>query len=119
MSDLVRVVSTSEGGVGFEIDLSAFLEPEPLFGYVDDVGGGIKPLFGLVVAGRMIIADQPPFMWLEGSRDCVLLKTSAQGKQENRVSFLFLSVGEFCLEIYHISPDGSVELLYKNDCCFK
>ena len=118
MHNPVRLASISKGAC-FEIDLSAFLEPEPLFACVDDVGGWIKPLFGLVVAGRTIITDQPPFMWLQGSRDCVLLKTSAQGRQENRVSFLFLSVGEFCLEIYHISPDGNAELLYKNDFCFK
>ncbi len=70
MDNPVQVVSIS-GGVGFKIDLSAFLEPEPLFAYVDDVGGGIKPLSGLVVAGRILIDDQPPFMWLEGLRDCV------------------------------------------------
>jgi hypothetical protein len=118
MNSPVQVVGISEG-TGFEIDLSAFLEPEPLFAYVDDVGSRIKPFFGLVVAGRILIDDQPPFMWLEGSRNCVLLKTSMQGRQENRVLFLLLSVGEFCFEIYHISPDGSAELLYKNDCCFK
>lgn len=118
MNNAVRFVSVAQGAC-FEIDLSAFPEPEPLFACVDDIGGEVKPLFGLVAAGRMIIVDQPPFMWLQGARDCVLLKTNAQGRQENRVSFLFLSVGEFCLEIYHVRPDGSVELLYKNGFCFK
>jgi len=92
MNNPVRLVSSSKGP-SFEIDLSAFLEPEPLFAYVDDVGSRIEPLFGLVVAERMIINDQPPFMWLTGPRDSVLLKANAQGRQAGRVSFLFLSVG--------------------------
>jgi hypothetical protein len=118
MNNSVRLVSISEGA-DFEIDLSAFLEPEPLFAYVDDVGSLVAPRFGLVVAGRIRIDDQAPFRWLHGTRDCVLLKASMKGRQAGRMSFLSLGVGEFCLEIYHICPDRSVELLYKHDFCFK
>jgi hypothetical protein len=115
MNNPVRIINTFD----FEIDLSAFLEPEPLFAYVDDVGSRIEPRFGLVVAGSIGIDDQPPFMWLEGPRDCILLKTSVQGRQEGHVSFFSPAVGEFCVEIYHLRPDRSAEVLYKNGFCLK
>lgn len=99
--------------------MSVFPEAEPLFAYVDDVAGGVEPLRGLVLAGRLTILDQSPFMWLHGPRDCVLLKTSAAGRQAGQVAFRSLSVGEFCLEIYHVRPDTSVALLHRADFCFK
>jgi hypothetical protein len=118
MNTRVQLVSISEGA-DFEIDLSAFPEAEPVFAYVDDVGSGVEELRGLVLDGRMTIHDQPSFMWLKGSRDCVLLRATTEGIRERRASFRSLGVGEFCLEIYHVRPDRSVELLRQDDFCFK
>jgi predicted TIM-barrel enzyme len=114
----VRLVSISQGA-DFELDLSAFSEAEPVFAYVDDVGAGVEVLRGLVVDGRMTIQNRPPFMWLQGPRDCVLLKASAEGRRDRRGSFRSLGVGEFCLEVYYVRPDKSVVLLHKDDFCFK
>ncbi len=106
-------------GADFEIDLSAFSEKEPVFAYVDDGRCLVKPLSGLVIDGRLKLENQPPFMWLEGTRDCVLLKASLECRQGNIASFRSLEVGEFCLEIYHVRPDNSVKLLHQDDFCFK
>jgi hypothetical protein len=122
MNKSVRLIDTIEGA-DFEIDLSYFPEPEPIFAYVDDLDCRVMSLSGLVIAGRMTIENQPDFMWLEGARNCVILKTCKQpGDAESVqkfVSLRSLSVGEFCLEIYHVQPDGNVELLHQNDFIFK
>lgn len=118
MSNPVRLVSISRGAE-FEVDLSAFSEAEPVFAYVDDVKAGVEVLHGLVVDGRMMIQDRPRFMWLEGPRDCVVLKPNAEGMRDRRTSFRSLGVGEFCLEVYHVRPDQSVVLLHKDEFCFK
>lgn len=118
MRHAVRLVSISRGAE-FVIDLSTFTEPEPLFAYVDDLDGSVEALRGSVIAGHITLYDQPPFMWLAGPRDCILLTPSAEGTEEGLLSFCSLSVGEFCLEIYHVRPDGSVVVLYRNDFCFK
>ena len=118
MGSPVRLVSITQGA-DFEIDLSAFPEPEPLFAFVDDVEAGVKILQGLETAGTMTIPDQPWYMWLNGPRNCLLLKPTPEGAQEGRVSFRALGVGEFCLEIYHVRPDHSVQLLHQDDFCFK
>ena len=114
----VRLVSISHGA-DIEIDLSAFLEAEPVFAYVDDVGAGAEVLGGLEISGRMTVEGQPRYMWLDGPRDCVLLKATADGVQERRAAFRSLGVGEFCLEVYHVRPDTSVELVGKGDFCLK
>ena len=114
----VRLVSITHGA-DFEIDLSVFPEAEPVFAYTDDVGAGIKLLSGLEFAGQMTVQGQPQYMWLDGPRDCLLLKATPEGVQERRASFRSLGVGEFCLEVYHVQPDMSVELLRKDDFCFK
>jgi hypothetical protein len=116
--DSIRLVSISPGA-DFEIDLSAFPESEPVFAYVDDVGCHVDPLSGLVIDGRMTIENQPPFMWLNGARNCVLLKASVECRQGLIALFRSLAVGEFCLEIYHVYPDKGVELLHRDDFCFK
>ena len=118
MSNSIRLTSISQGA-DFEIDLSAFPEKEPIFAYVDDVNGSVKPLSGLVVDGLLKIENQPSFMWLRGTRSCVLLKASLECRQGNLASFRSLAVGEFCLEIYHVRPDNSVKLLHQDDFCFK
>jgi hypothetical protein len=118
----VRLIDTIEGA-DFEIDLSYFPEPEPIFAYVDDLECQVMSLSGLVIAGKMTIENQPDFMWLEGARNCVILKTCKQpGDAESVqkfVSLRSLSVGEFCLEIYHVRPDGTVKLLHQDDFIFK
>jgi len=106
-------------GADFEIDLSAFSEAEPVFAYVDDVGVRLQPLSGLAFAGNLAIEGRPEFMWLEGTRNCVLLKAGLELRQGNTASFRSLSVGEFCVEIYHVRPDTTVELLHRDDFCFK
>lgn len=118
MSSPIRLVSISQGA-DFEVDLSASPEPEPVFAYVDDVGCSVEPLSGLVAEGRMTIEGQPPFMWLQGARTCVLLKAKAARGGGNLVSFRSLGVGEFCVEIYHVRPEGGVELLHQDHFCFK
>lgn len=118
MNDAVRLVNISRGAV-FEIDLSRFAESEPAFAYVDDVRGGLDELRGLVTDGRITVADRPAFMWLQGPRDCVRLRVTPEGAREGRVSFRSKSVGEFCLEIYRLRPDGGAELVHQNDFCFK
>ncbi len=82
-------------GADLQIDLSHFSEDEPIFAYVDDTGDGVEPISGLEVHGRIAINDQPAFMWLDGPRDCILLKVNAQGKKENSVLMRSLGVGEF------------------------
>jgi hypothetical protein len=114
----VRLVSITDGA-DFEIDLSAFPEAEPVFAYTDDGGAGVKVLSGLEVTGRLTVPDQPAYMWLNGPRDCVLLKATPEGVRERRASFRSLGVGEFCLEVYHVRPDMSVALLRQDDFCFK
>lgn len=116
--DRVRLVAISKGA-DFEIDLSRFTEAEPAFAYVDDLGTSVLILHGLAVDGRITISDRPAFMWLKGPRDCVLMRPTAEGTKDGRVSFRSLGVGEFCVEIYLVRPDGSVELLHENDFCFK
>jgi len=107
-------------GAEFEINLAAFPEAEPLFAYVDDVGCGVEPLEGLVVDGVIAIAGQPPYMWLKGLRNCVLLKAPADRREGTRAAFRSLGVGEFCLEIYHVLPnEGGAELLHRDDFIFK
>ena len=118
MNPAVKLVSISQGAE-FDIDLSAFPGAEPVFAYVDDLGSEVLPMFGLDIAGRMTIEDQPEYMWLNGPRNCVLLKTNAEGRRDRRVRLCSLGAGEFCLEIYHIRPDQSIELLYREDFCFK
>lgn len=115
----VRLVGISCRGVDIEIDLSAFPEAGPVFAYADELGGRIEVLGGLEVAGRMTIEGQPPYMWLHGPRDCVLLKANADGARERRGAFRSRGVGEFCLEVYHVRPDLSVELIGRGDFCFK
>jgi hypothetical protein len=115
VSTPIQLVSISKGAE-FSLDLSAFPEAEPEFAYVDDVKCKVEPLSGLVAQGRIKIEGRPPFMWLEGTRDCVLLKALGGAKT---ASFLSLAVGEFCLEVYHVRPDGDVDLLYQDDFCFK
>ncbi len=114
----VRLVSITNGA-DFEADLSAFAEAAPVFAYVDDRGSRVEVLSGLDVAGRITVPDQPEYMWLKGPRDCVLLKATPEGVRAGRVAFRSLGVGEFCLEIYHVRPDMSIELLRQDDFCFK
>jgi hypothetical protein len=116
--DRVRLVAISKGA-DFEIDLSRFAEAETAFAYVDDVGSSVEILHGLAVDGRMSIPDRGPFMWLDGPRDCVLMRPTEQGRKDGRVSFRSHGLGEFCVEIYLVRPNGSVELLHENDFCFK
>ncbi|MEZ4390985.1 MAG: hypothetical protein R3A48_07815 [Polyangiales bacterium] len=119
MSGPVRLIDIREGAE-FEIDLTAFSEPEPVFAYVDDAGSRVAPRSGLVLDGRVIVEGQPPFMWLKGPRDCVRLRATTEGgPRSERVSFRALSVGEFCVEIYHVRRDGRATLLHQNDFCFK
>jgi hypothetical protein len=113
----VRLIVTTRAE--FEIDLSFFPEAEPVFAYVDAEGCQVEPLSGLVLDGRMKIENQPDFLWLAGTRDCVRLRATAEGRQGGVVRFRSLLVGEFCLEIYHVRPDQSFEFLYQNDFCFK
>lgn len=98
-------------GAAFEIDLSAFPEPEPVFAYVDDVGAGVEVLHGLVADGRMTVHDQPPFMWLDGPIDCIRLKVTPEGVRPRRAAFRSLGVGELCLEVYHVHPDRGGRLI--------
>lgn len=114
----VRLVDITHGA-DIEIDLSAFQEAEPVFAYTDDVGAGVEVLHGLEVAGRMTVEDQPPYMWLRGPRDCVLLRVTPEGAHGRHAAFRSLGVGEFCLEVYHMRSDMSPELLGRGDFCFK
>ena len=114
----VRLVSISSGA-DFLINLSLCAEASPAFAYVDDVGCGVQILHGLSLDGRITIPDRPRFMWLDGPRDCVLLRPTEEGMKGGTVSFRSLGVGEFCVEIYLVRPDGSTELLHENDFCFK
>lgn len=106
-------------GADYEIDLTAFPEPEPSFAYCDDVGSKVKIHSGLVEAGKLTINDQPDFMWLEGPRDCVLLKASQTCREGDKVTFRSLGIGEFCLEIYHVAENGTPNLLRQDEFCFK
>jgi len=114
----VRLVSITRGAE-IEFDLSAFPEVGPVFAYADDLGAGVEVLGGLEVAGRMTVEGQPPYMWLDGPRDCVLLRATPEGLRNRHAAFLSLGGGEFCLEVYRVKPDKSVELLGKGDFCFK
>ena len=118
MKQAVQEISITHGA-DLQIDLSHFKEPNPVFGYVDDTGDGVEPISGLELHGRMVINDQPDFMWLQGSRDCILLKVNADGEKERRVLMRSMGVGEFCLEVYHIKPDGTTEVIHQADYCFK
>jgi hypothetical protein len=110
----VRLVSITRGA-DFEIDLTGFPDPTPAFGYVDDYKCPVEVLQNLSIDGNITIENRPDFMWLQGPRECVLLR-SIGGKM---ASFRSLAVGEFCVEIYYVRPDGSAELIHQNDFCFK
>lgn len=117
-TDALRLVGITRGAE-FDVDLAAFPEAEPVFAYVDDCGDDVLPLRNLALAGTMTIEDQAPYLWLEGPRRCVLLKASAAGREGRVASFRSRAVGEFCMEIYHVRPDGTVALLFQDDFCFK
>lgn len=112
--DRVRLASISSGA-DFVIDLARCAEAA--FAYVDDVGCGVQILDGLALDGRITIPDRPRFMWLDGPRDCVLLRPTDDGMKSGRASFRSLGVGEFCVEIYLVRSDGSTELIHENDFC--
>tara|TARA_R110002096_G_scaffold29509_5_gene88964 strand:+ start:34608 stop:34964 length:357 start_codon:yes stop_codon:yes gene_type:complete len=118
MKTPIQLLSITRGA-DYEIDLTGFAEPEPSFAYVDDVGSKVQVLSGLVEVGRITIEGQPDFMWLEGARDGVLLKALPGGHEGEKVAFRSLGIGEFCLEIYHVGPNGAFELLRQDDFCFK
>jgi hypothetical protein len=110
----VRLIKITDGA-NFEIDLTRFKDPAPTFAYVDDYKGSVEVLQNLRIDGSITIEDRPDFMWLRGPRECVRLRTTG----EKKASFRSLMVGEFCVEIYYVAPDGSAELLHQNDFCFK
>ncbi len=114
MDQRVRLVSIAHGA-DFEIELAGFADPTPTFGYVDDDNSRVKVLQNLSIDGTITIEDRPDFMWLQGPRECVRLRATG-GKT---ASFRSLTVGEFCVEIYYVRPDGSAELIHQNDFCFK
>jgi len=114
MDQRVRLVSIAHGA-DFEIDLSGFADPTPAFAYVDDYKAPVKLLENLSSDGTITIENRPVFMWLDGPRECVLLRATGGEK----ASFRSLAVGEFCVEIYYVRPDGSAELIHQNDFCFK
>jgi hypothetical protein len=116
--DRVRLVAISKGA-DFEIDLARCAEVEPAFAYVDDLGTSVEILHGLTVDGRITIPDRPAFMWLTGPRNCILMRPTPEGTKSGRVSFRSHGIGEFCVEIYLVRRDGSVELLHENDFTFK
>lgn len=118
MSDPVRLVGTTRGAE-LEIVLSSFPEASPTFAYVDDTGAGVERLVGFRADGRVVLDDLPSFAWLQGPRDCVRLVATADGVAKGRASLLSRGKGEFCLEIYHVAPDGRATRLYANDFCFK
>ena len=118
MKSAIRLVTISKGAE-YELDLAAFPEAEPLFADVDDYHGTVLPLKGLVIVGTVVIEDQPSYMWLSGTRNAVLLKASKEVREGSTATFRSLTVGEFCLEIYHVRPDGGVELLRQDDWVFK
>ena len=49
----------------------------------------------------------------------MLLKALPGGHEGEKVAFRSLGIGEFCLEIYHVGPNGAFELLRQDDFCFK
>lgn len=114
MDPRVRLVSITRGA-DFEIDLTGFDDPAPTFAYVDDDKCEVEVLQNFSIAGNITIEDRPMFMWLRGPRQCVLLRATGRGK----ASFRSRTVGEFCVEIYYVRPDGSAELIHQNDFCFK
>mgnify|MGYP001805047964 CR=1 FL=1 len=118
MKSPVQLLSITHGA-DYEIDLSAFPEPEPVFAYCDDVGSMVKIHSGLVEAGKRTIKDQPDYMWLEGPRECLLLKASLESRDGDKAKFRSLGIGEFCLEIYHIDQNKIPSLLRQDDFCFK
>jgi hypothetical protein len=86
---------------------------------VGEVGSKVELLSGLVVAGTLNIEGQPSYLWLNGPRECVLLKATGEAKRAGLASFCSLVVGEFCVEVYHLSPAGDACLLHQDDFCFK
>lgn len=109
-----------EGDLDFEIDLRAFPEAEPMFAYVDDYASRAVPLVGMVAAGELVIPDRPQYIWLKaGDRRCVLLRANRQDAPNGIATFRTLTCGEFCVEIYHVRPDGGSEVIYQDDFCCK
>jgi hypothetical protein len=58
-------------------------------------------------------------MWLQGPRNAIKLVVNASGQQQQRASFRSLAVGEFCYELYHAAPDGTITRLLAGDFSFK
>jgi hypothetical protein len=114
----VKLIAVNKGA-DFTIDLSAFPEVEPVFAYVDDMDCDLEVLNGLVIDGQIRVDERPPFMWLEGERNCIRLKASIDCRNGEFASFRSLTVGEFCVEIYYITPGNIAQLLYQDDFCFK
>ena len=67
----------------------------------------------------MTITGQPQYMWLDGPRQVCLFQVSEEGKRDHRAEFATLGSGEFCMEVYHLAPDGNVRLIFQDDFCSK
>jgi len=114
----IRLISITHGA-DYELDLTSFEEAEPQFAYVDDVGSDVRVLSGLMETGRITIENQPDYLWLTGPRDCVVLRASRDCRDGDEALLRSLGIGEFCLEIYHLRPDGKPNLLRQDEFCFK
>lgn len=79
----------------------------------------MRALTGLVVGGQVTIEIPQEVHPHAPTRSCVLLKASRECRQGSVATFLSLAVGEFDLEVYRLSPEGAVELLFADDFIFK
>ena len=112
----VTLVGFTHGAV-FEIDPSAFPEPEPMFAYWDDWDDwdvGVDQLQGLQLVGELELSPRRN----REPRRCLLLRATADAAG-GICRLRSLAVGEFDLELYHVPPDGAPELLWSDDFIFK
>ena len=96
----VKLIAVNKGA-DFTIDLSAFPDVEPVFAYVDDMNCDVEMLNGLVIDGQIRVDERPPFMWLEGERNCIRLKASIDCRNGEFASFRSFCWGILCRNLLY------------------
>jgi hypothetical protein len=112
--------------LAFEICTECFPEPEPIIGVVQDAssGAGFRPGNDLIAVGT---APLPDSSWFGDDEDddtnevsiLHLFKCAARTPTSENPVLISEGIGEFCVEIYHMSPDNGPKRIFIEDFCLK